>query len=241
MTLSQFVSFSFLATAIAVLLWGLTGFGKGTHKPGTPALAQRIDEYTERVAQAVAYLIVLTIIVSAANAVSRYALNMASNAWLELQWNLYATAFLFGAAWALKGGDHVRIDIVSSNLSFKVRNWIDVFGHIVFLFPFCLIHLYYGYDYFVRSVTAGETSTHAGGLIFWPAKLVLLIGFALLFIQGVSELIKRLAIIRGDMPQDGTNELSAAEREALEALAAVRMAEEAAAKSRAGAPAAQKS
>lgn len=218
--LSQLVSYGYLAAVVAVLLFGLTGLRGGDHKPGTPALSRLIDGYNERVARTVAWFILLTIVVSAANAASRYALNMASNAWLELQWSLYAAAFLFGASWALKGGDHVRIDILSSNLPVGARNWIDVFGHVVFLIPFCLIHLWYGGDYFMRSFNAGETSTHAGGLIFWPAKLVLLIGFTLLFLQGVSELMKRFAIIRGDMPQDGQDELSVAEREAMEALAA---------------------
>jgi TRAP-type mannitol/chloroaromatic compound transport system permease small subunit len=222
MTLSVFVSFSYLALVLGILAYGFTAFGKGEHKPGTPGFSRAVDEYTERVARTIAYLIVLTIVVSAANAISRYALNMASNAWLELQWSLYAAAFLFGASWALKGGDHVRIDIVSSNLPIKARNWIDVFGHVVFLIPFCLIHLWYGFDYVSRSIASGETSTHAGGLIYWPAKLILMLGFSLLLLQGISELVKRVAIIRGVMPQDGTNELTPAEREALEALEALK-------------------
>lgn len=217
LTLSQFVSYGYLAAVVAVLAYGFTARSTDT-RPGVPAFSRFVDAYNERVGRLIAWFLVITIVVSAANALSRYALNMASNAWLELQWNLFAAAFLFGAAWTLKSNEHVRIDILSSNLPRSTRNWIDVFGHVVFLFPFCLLHLYYGINYFQRSLASGETSTHAGGLIFWPAKLVLLIGFALLLLQGISELLKRLAIIRGDL-QHEDDEGSAVEREVREILA----------------------
>jgi len=217
-TLSQFVSYAYLAAVAGVLLYGFTGIGKAADvRAGTPALARFIDAYNERVARTVAWFLVITIIVSTANATSRYALNLASNAWLELQWSLFAVAFLFGAAWALKCNDHVRIDILSSTLPQRTRDWIEVFGHVVFLFPFTLIHIWYGIDYFNRSFAAGETSTHAGGLIFWPAKLVLLIGFVLLLMQGVSELVKRFAIMRGAMERDDDT-ASAVEKEVKEIL-----------------------
>lgn len=216
MSLSQLVSYGFLTAVLAVLAYGFTARSTET-RPGVPAFARAIDAYNERVSRTIAWFLVATILVSAGNAISRYALNMASNAWLELQWNLFAAAFLFGASWTLKTNEHVRIDIVSSNLPQSARNWIDVFGHIVFLLPFCLIHIYYGIDYFMRSYEAGETSTHAGGLIFWPAKLILLIGFVLLTLQALSELVKRFAIIAGRMPaEDGG--ASAAEREVRELL-----------------------
>jgi TRAP-type mannitol/chloroaromatic compound transport system permease small subunit len=216
LTLSQFVSYAYLAGVIGLLLYGFTARSTETRR-GVPAISRFIDAYNERVARTVAWFLVITIIVSTANATSRYALNLASNAWLELQWNLFAVAFLFGAAWTLKLNEHVRIDIFASTLPQKARDWIDVFGHVVFLFPFTLVHLWYGFDYFLRSFSSGETSTHAGGLIFWPAKLVLMLGFTLLLLQGVSELLKRLAIIRGDMEREVEVE-SAAEREVKEIL-----------------------
>jgi TRAP-type mannitol/chloroaromatic compound transport system permease small subunit len=216
LTLSQLVSYAYLAAVLGVLAYGFTA--KPTDaRPGTPAFARFVDAYNERIARAVAWFLVVTIVVSAANATSRYALNLASNAWLELQWSLYAVAFLFGAAWTLKVNEHVRIDILSSALSRRTRDWIDVFGHVVFLIPFTLIHVWYGLDYFQRSFASGETSTHAGGLIFWPAKLFLLVGFVLLFLQAVSELLKRLAMIRGSMEHDA-DVGSAAEREIKEIL-----------------------
>lgn len=215
-TLSQFVSYSYLLLVFGVLAYGFTAKAADA-RPGTPAFSRFIDAYNERVARTVAWFLVVTIVVSAANATSRYALNLASNAWLELQWSLFAVAFLFGAAWTLKVNEHVRIDILSSNLPQRARDWIDVFGHVVFLMPFTLIHIWYGIDYFNRSFASGETSTHAGGLIFWPAKLFLLIGFVLLFLQCVSELLKRLAMIRGTMEHDAET-ASAAEREVQELL-----------------------
>jgi TRAP-type mannitol/chloroaromatic compound transport system permease small subunit len=214
--LSALVSYSYLALVVGILLYGLTA--KSTDaKPGTPAFSRWMDAYNEKVGRSVAWLIVLTILVSSANAVSRYALNLASNAWLELQWSLFAVAFLFGAAWTLKSNEHVRIDILSSNLPRAARDWIDVFGHLVFLIPLCLVHIYYGVDYFMRSYNANEVSTHAGGLIFWPAKLFLLVGFVLLMLQGVSELLKRFAQMGGRMEHDH-EEMSAAEREVKEIL-----------------------
>jgi TRAP-type mannitol/chloroaromatic compound transport system permease small subunit len=208
------VSYGFLSSVVGLLLYGLTARSTET-RSGVPQAARLIDAYNERIARAVAWFLVVTIIVSAANATSRYALNLASNAWLELQWNLFAVAFLFGAAWTLKLNEHVRIDILSWTLPQRVRDWIDVFGHVVFLVPFTALHIYEGLDYFRRSFVANETSTHAGGLIFWPAKLVLLIGFALLLLQGISELLKRIAIMRGDMERE-TEAESAAEREVKE-------------------------
>jgi TRAP-type mannitol/chloroaromatic compound transport system permease small subunit len=131
--------------------------------------------------------------------VIRKVFNMSSNAWLELQWYLFGAAFLLAAAYTLKQNEHIRIDIVYGMFSRRVQHWIDLFGHVFFLMPFVLLMIYYFVPYFLLSFRTGEVSTNAGGLIIWPAKLLLLIGFFLLGIQGVSEIIKKIAIMRGDM------------------------------------------
>lgn len=170
---------------------------------GLLALSRAIDGTNERIGKIVAWFVVATVLVSVGNAVVRYGLpQFASNAWLELQWYLFGFVFLLGAAWTLKTNEHVRIDILSSNLSKRTRDKIDIFGHLVFLLPFVLIHLFFGWQYFSRSFAVNEVSTNAGGLLLWPAKLLILVGFVLLGLQGISEIIKRVAVLRGDLADD---------------------------------------
>jgi TRAP-type mannitol/chloroaromatic compound transport system permease small subunit len=147
----------------------------------------------------VSWLILAAVLVSAANAVIRKTFNMSSNAWLELQWYLFGAAFLLAAAYTLKQNEHIRIDIVYGLFSRRVQHWIDLFGHVFFLMPFVLLMIYYFIPYVSLSYRSGEVSTNAGGLIIWPAKTLLLIGFFLLALQGISEIIKKVAIMRGDM------------------------------------------
>ena len=137
--------------------------------------------------------ILAAILVSATNAVIRKAFNTSSNAWLELQWYLYGAAFLLAAAYTLKQNEHVRIDIVYGLFSRRIQHWIDLFGHFFFLMPFTLLMVYYFVPYFSQSYQSGEVSTNSGGLTIWPAKALLLIGFILLALQGVSEIIKCIA------------------------------------------------
>jgi TRAP-type mannitol/chloroaromatic compound transport system permease small subunit len=194
-------------------------------------LSSFIDAMNERIGKIAAWFVVLAVVVSVANAVVRYTLPMyASNAYLELQWYLYGIVFMLGAAWTLKSNEHVRIDIVSSSLSKRTRDKVDIFGHLVFLAPFVLIHLYFGWDYFWRSYAVNEVSTNAGGLLLWPAKGVILLGFMLLGLQGLSEFIKRVAILRGDLSEeDHKSAHELAMQAEVERLKAATVVEEAAA------------
>jgi TRAP-type mannitol/chloroaromatic compound transport system permease small subunit len=166
---------------------------------GLIALARLIDRINERIGKWVSWLILVAVLVSATNAVVRKTLNMSSNAWLELQWYLFGAAFLLAAAYTLKQNEHIRIDIVYGLFSRRKQHWIDLFGHVFFLMPFVLLMIYYFIPYVSLSYRIGEVSTNAGGLILWPAKALLLIGFSLLGLQGVSEIIKKIAVMRGDM------------------------------------------
>lgn len=185
---------------------------------GLLALSRGIDRLNEFIGKAVGWLILLAILVSAGNAVIRKAFNMSSNAWLELQWYLYGAAFLLAAAYTLKQNEHIRIDIIYGLFSRRKQHWIDLFGHVFFLMPFVLLMLYYFVPYFLLSFRSGEASSSAGGLVIWPAKLMLLIGFFLLALQGISEIIKKIAVMRGDI-EDPTPFISAHESAEEEAKA----------------------
>ncbi|OCX61010.1 C4-dicarboxylate ABC transporter [Thioclava sp. SK-1] len=164
---------------------------------GLLALARGIDRVNTFIGKAVSWLILLAILVSAVNATIRKVFSISSNAWLELQWYLYGAAFLLAAAYTLKQNEHIRIDIVYGAFSRRVQHWIDLIGHLLFLMPFLTLMLYLLYPYVMRSVASGEVSTNAGGLILWPAKALLLAGFTLLYAQGISEIIKKIAVMRG--------------------------------------------
>ena len=165
------------------------------------SISAAIDWMNERISKLVYWLVLGAVLVSSANAVMRYGLNMSSNAWLELQWYMFSAIFMLCAAYTLRCNEHIRIDIVSSRLSKPTRNWIDVFGHVFFLIPLCLIMLYEGWPYFVISWESNEMSANAGGLIRWPARLLIVVGFAMLLLQAFSELIKRIAAMRGRIPE----------------------------------------
>ena len=161
------------------------------------ALAAAIDRVTEFIGRWVGWLILVSILVSAGNAVVRKTFNMSSNAWLELQWYLFGAAFLLAAAYTLKQNEHIRIDIVYGAFSRRVQHWIDLFGHVFFLMPFVVLMIFYFVPYVSLSYRSGEVSTNAGGLVIWPAKALLLIGFSLLGLQGLSEIIKKIAVMAG--------------------------------------------
>lgn len=185
---------------------------------GLLALSRAIDRFNEFIGKAVSWLILLAILVSAVNAVIRKAFNMSSNAWLELQWYLFGAAFLLAAAYTLRQNEHIRIDIIYGMFSRRTQHWIDLFGHVFFLMPFVILMISYFVPYFLLSFHNGEVSSSAGGLVIWPAKGLLLVGFILLGIQGVSEIIKKIAIMRGDMA-DPTPFVSSHEQAELEAKA----------------------
>ncbi|MBL8582676.1 MAG: TRAP transporter small permease subunit [Rhizobiaceae bacterium] len=190
---------------------------------GLLALSRAIDRFNEIVGKSVSWLILLAILVSAGNAIVRKAFNTSSNAWLELQWYLFGAAFLLAAAYTLRQNEHIRIDIVYGMFSRRTQHWIDLFGHVFFLMPFVILMISYFVPYFMLSFRNGEVSSSAGGLVIWPAKGLLLIGFVLLGIQGVSEIIKKIAIIRGEM-EDPNPFVSSHEQAELEGKA---LAEEA--------------
>ena len=163
-------------------------------------ISHAIDALNERVGRAVLWLILVMVLVSSANAVSRYLLNLSSNAFLELQWYLFATVFLLCAGYTLLHNEHIRIDVVSSRLSRRARIWIDIFGTVFFLLPVTLFITWLSWPIFVNAWASGEVSSNAGGLIRWPARLLVPTGFFLLSLQGISELIKRIAYLRGLIP-----------------------------------------
>ncbi|PRD42768.1 C4-dicarboxylate ABC transporter [Phyllobacterium phragmitis] len=160
-------------------------------------LSGLIDRVNEFVGKKVAWLIFLAVVVSATNAVVRKAFNVSSNAWLELQWYLFGAAFMLAAAYTLQQNEHIRIDILYGSLKRRTQHWVDLFGHIFFLMPFVILMIVYFIPYVSLSYRSGEMSSSAGGLILWPAKSLLLIGFLLLGLQGISEIIKKIAIMRG--------------------------------------------
>jgi TRAP-type mannitol/chloroaromatic compound transport system permease small subunit len=172
--------------------------GRNSMKP-LLGFSRLIDAITERIGKAVSWLILVAVLVSAGNAVIRKVFNMSSNAWLEAQWYLFGAAFMFAAAYTLSQNEHIRIDVVYGMFSRRVQHWIDLFGHVFFLMPFVVLMLYYLVPYVRMSYVSGELSSSAGGLIIWPAKAILLIGFVLLALQGVSEIIKKIAIMTGNM------------------------------------------
>jgi TRAP-type mannitol/chloroaromatic compound transport system permease small subunit len=140
--------------------------------------------------------------VSAINAIIRRIFGVSSNAWLELQWYLFGAVFMLCAAWTLRVNEHIRIDIISSRLSKRGRDRIDLIGHLFFLFPFVALMLYLSFPYFINSYRSGEVSSNAGGLLIWPAKGLILLGFISLAFQWLSELIKRIAIMKGQLEDE---------------------------------------
>ena len=164
------------------------------------AMAQAVDAFNERVGKLTHWLILVAVLISAGNAVTRYSLDMSSNAWLEVQWYLFSAVFLFCAGYTLLHNQHVRIDIVSGRFSRRVQTWIEIFGTVFFLLPMAILILWLSWPVFVDAWRSNEVSTNAGGLAVWPARLMLPIGFLLLVLLGFSELIKRIAFLRGLIP-----------------------------------------
>ncbi|BCG76799.1 TRAP transporter small permease subunit [Mesorhizobium sp. 113-3-3] len=185
---------------------------------GLLALSRAIDRANEFIGKSVSWLILLAILVSAANAVIRKVFDTSSNAWLELQWYLFGAAFMLAAAYTLKQNEHIRIDIVYGLFSRRVQHWIDLLGHILFLMPFVTLMVIYFVPYVSLSIRSGEMSNNSGGLIVWPAKAILLVGFFLLALQGISEIMKKIAIMRGVL-DDPNPFISAHEQAELEAKA----------------------
>jgi TRAP-type mannitol/chloroaromatic compound transport system permease small subunit len=167
------------------------------------ALSRVIDALSERIGHAIYWLVLAAVLISAANATVRKVFNYSSNSYLEIQWYLFSLIFLFCAGYTLKHNEHVRIDIITGRLSARARAVIDILGALFFLLPMASLIMWLSWPVFVDSYVRGEVSTNAGGLIIWPARLMVPIGFFLLAIQGVSELIKRIAFLQGHIPDPG--------------------------------------
>ncbi len=160
-------------------------------------LSKGIDWLNAQVGKYVIWLILASTVISAVNASVRKAFNTSSNAYLEAQWYLFAAAFLLAAGYTLLHGEHVRIDVIAHRLPKRTQIWIDVIGFAFFLTPLCLAVLWFGIPFFLQGYVSGEVSGNSGGLIRWPVYLMMPLGFSLLLLQGWSELIKRVAFLRG--------------------------------------------
>ena len=164
------------------------------------ALARGIDRLNELTGRAVKWLVLAATLISAGNALLRYGFDLSSNAWLEAQWYLFALIVLLGAGYTLKHNGHVRIDVFYARWSPRLRAWVDLLGALLFLLPFTALLVWLGWGVFVESWRVAETSPDAGGLARWPIKLIIPLGFALLFLQGVAEIIHRAARLAGHEP-----------------------------------------
>ena len=159
------------------------------------ALSRLIDWVNAQFAVVANWLVLLACLISAGNAASRYLISVSSNGWLEIQWYMFAGLVLLGAPYTLKMNEHVRVDLLYGMVSERTRIWIDIIGGFLFLLPICVILIWFTWPWFVESWRAGEASSNAGGLIRWPVKLLLPVGFALMALQGISEIIKRIAAL----------------------------------------------
>ena len=188
---------------------------------GLLALSRLIDTSMIRIGKTIAWFIFVAVVVSTVNALIRKIFNTSSNSWLELQWLLFGFVFLLCSPWTLLSNEHIRIDIINSKLPSRVRSFIELFGHLFFLLPFAVIMVLTGGPFAWRSIIGNEQSSNAGGLPLWPAKLLVLIGFIALLIQALSEIIKRIAIMRGDLAEtlSGGGHHASAEAEAERLLA----------------------
>lgn len=164
------------------------------------SLSRAIDAFSTLLGKLAMWMILATTLISASNAIVRKLFNVSSNAFLEIQWYLFAGVFLLASGWVFMKNAHVRIDFISSKFSARGRNWVDVFGILVFVFPLCYMMAKLGWPVFHNAWVSGEMSSNAGGLVRWPVYGLIPLGFAVLAIQAVSELIKRIAFLTGNGP-----------------------------------------
>ena len=184
-------------------------------------LSRAIDVFNELIGKLIRWLVLATVLISAVNAIVRKAFNIGSNAYLEVQWYLFAAVFMLGAGYAFLRNAHVRIDFISSKLSKRTNAIIDILGIVVFVIPLCLILIALSWPVFERAWVSGEMSSNAGGLIRWPVYLLVPVGFGILLAQSLSELVKRIAFLRGLIPEPISVESGKSDEELLaEELAA---------------------
>jgi TRAP-type mannitol/chloroaromatic compound transport system permease small subunit len=184
-------------------------------------VSRTIDTINTWLGKRIAWLIVAAVVVSAVNASVRKIFDTSSNSWLELQWVLFSVVFLLCSPWTLLANEHIRIDIVNNLMPKRWRDSIDVVGHLFFLMPLCIIMILTGIPFFLRSIEINEQSGNAGGLPQWPSKALIMIGFVMLFAQAISELVKRIAVMRGLIPDPHAGQKSSLEVEAEEIISAM--------------------
>lgn len=194
------------------------------------ALSRLIDKITTVIGKSTTWLILATTLISAANAIVRKVFDVSSNSFLEIQWYLFAAVFMLGAGYGFLKNSHVRIDFIASKLSPRTRNWVDVGGIMAVLFPFCFLMIALSWPLFTQAYVSGEMSQNSGGLVRWPVYALIPAGFALLIVQGISELIKRIAFLTGNGPDVLSSEDAKSDEqkhlEELEAIAARKLAGE---------------
>jgi TRAP-type mannitol/chloroaromatic compound transport system permease small subunit len=176
-----------------------------------------VDMFNHNVGRLTRWLVLAAVLISAGNAISRKAFSISSNAYLEIQWYLFAGVFMLGAGYAFLRNVHVRIDFVSSKLSKRTNAIIDSIGIVVFVIPLCVILIYLSWPLFYMAYESGEVSQNAGGLIRWPVLLLIPVGFSILLLQSLSELIKRIAFLRGAIPEPISEEPGKSDQEQLAA------------------------
>ena len=184
------------------------------------SLSKYIDALNEKIGLSISWALLLAVLICSGNAIVRYAFNTSSNAWLEIQWYLFGAIFLLASSYTLRRNEHVRIDVIVGRFSKRTQVWIDVFGFLFFLLPATLLILYFAVPFAMESVRNQEVSSNAGGLIVWPAKILIPIGFLLLTLQGISELIKRVGFLKGQVDASVFEKQSKTPAEEIEAIKA---------------------
>lgn len=184
------------------------------------SLSKYIDALNERIGLGISWALLLAVLICSGNAIVRYSFNISSNAWLEIQWYLFGAIFLLASSYTLRRNEHVRIDVIVGRFSKRTQAWVDVFGFIFFLLPATLLILYFAVPFAMESVRNQEVSSNAGGLIVWPAKILIPIGFMLLTLQGISELIKRVGFLMGKIDSSVYEKQSTTPVEEIEAIKA---------------------
>jgi TRAP-type mannitol/chloroaromatic compound transport system permease small subunit len=184
------------------------------------SLSRFIDTLNEKIGLTVSWALLAAVLICSGNALVRYTFNTSSNSWLEIQWYLFAAVFLLGTSYTLKRNEHVRIDVIAGHLSKRAQVWIDLFGFLFFLLPIVAIILYFAIPYAWTSYQNQEMSSNAGGLIVWPAKALIPLGFGLLWLQGLSEFIKRIGFLLGKVDASAFEKHAATPEEEIEAIKA---------------------
>jgi TRAP-type mannitol/chloroaromatic compound transport system permease small subunit len=183
-------------------------------------LSRAIDKMNDTIAGLVSWGLLLAVVICTGNALIRYIFNNSSNGWLEIQWYLFAAVFMLASPHTLRRDEHVRIDVIAGRFSRRTQVWIDLFGFLFFLLPISLLILYFGFQFGLESLRSGEMSPNAGGLIVWPAKVLVPLGFLLMVLQGVSEIIKRIAYLQGKLDASAFSKHAATPEEEIAAIKA---------------------